>query len=460
MNSTNPEKFSLSIIAGMLGFLTATKVYELIKSQKKSIEPEQEEKDKKKIEYLPIAPDTTKMAMSVQKRHNVYKIVLTGGPCAGKTTSIALIADRLRERGFKVLCVPEAATLVFGGGVTIDVTKMTPNENIKFHKTLANYIMNQEDRFIEFANLSDTPTVIICDRGVLDIQAYMEPEGWQALLDESGWNAVQLRDKRYDGIIHLVTAADGAVEYYNLANKARYESSPEVAVAVDKRLRASWYGHPQYYLIDNYNKTFQEKIQKAFEAVLRLVGVESSAPKYFDKYLIKKENNDDIFPALPEGLQVEVFTIEDTFLAPQKEKNVESKIRKRGQQGVYFYQLYTTSYPRDVDTGENDWKNDGVEVKKQITGRDYLDLYEMRDPTRITLKKVRRCFFWNGQFMFIDTFLNVKGGFSLLFVTKGEKIEDLKLPTTFQIEREVSNEKEYSSYELAKICNQNKSSSK
>jgi hypothetical protein len=28
---------------------------------------------------------------------------------------------------------------------------------------------------------------------------------------------------RYDAVIHLVTAADGAEEYYNLGNRARYE---------------------------------------------------------------------------------------------------------------------------------------------------------------------------------------------------------------------------------------------
>jgi len=35
---------------------------------------------------------------------------------------------------------------------------------------------------------------------------------------------VSLRDKRYDGVIHLVTSADGAEKFYNLANIARSES--------------------------------------------------------------------------------------------------------------------------------------------------------------------------------------------------------------------------------------------
>lgn len=29
--------------------------------------------------------------------YDIYKIVLTGGPCAGKTTAITTLADKLRE---------------------------------------------------------------------------------------------------------------------------------------------------------------------------------------------------------------------------------------------------------------------------------------------------------------------------------------------------------------------------
>ncbi len=53
--------------------------------------------------------------------------------------------------------------------------------------------------------------------------AYIEERSWQVLLDEIGFNAVQLRDNRYDAVIHLVTAASGAEDYYNLENAARYE---------------------------------------------------------------------------------------------------------------------------------------------------------------------------------------------------------------------------------------------
>jgi len=58
----------------------------------------------------------------------------------------------------------------------------------------------------------------------MDGSAYTEENVWQAILDETGWSTMQLRDRRYEAVIHMVTAAEGAVEFYSLANNsARFE---------------------------------------------------------------------------------------------------------------------------------------------------------------------------------------------------------------------------------------------
>ncbi len=55
--------------------------------------------------------------------------------------------------------------------------------------------------------------------------AYTDDNVWQALLDETGWSTIQLRDRRYEAVIHMVTAADGAVNFYSdVNNEARYET--------------------------------------------------------------------------------------------------------------------------------------------------------------------------------------------------------------------------------------------
>lgn len=79
--------------------------------------------------------------------------------------------------------------------------------------------MALEDIVLSFASLNLTkPTVVFCDRGLMDGKAYCEPNIWRCVLDELGVNEVTLREKRYDAVIHLITAADGATEYYSNEN--------------------------------------------------------------------------------------------------------------------------------------------------------------------------------------------------------------------------------------------------
>lgn len=48
----------------------------------------------------------------------ITKIVVTGDPCAGKTTALSRIVKEFSEIGYQVLCVPETATELILGGVT------------------------------------------------------------------------------------------------------------------------------------------------------------------------------------------------------------------------------------------------------------------------------------------------------------------------------------------------------
>lgn len=59
-----------------------------------------------------------------------------------------------------------------------------------------------------------TDVVVLIDRGLMDGSAYVSKSQWQALMDDMGVSTVQIRDNRYDAVIHMVTAADGASEFY------------------------------------------------------------------------------------------------------------------------------------------------------------------------------------------------------------------------------------------------------
>ena len=116
------------------------------------------------------------------------------------------------------------------------------------------------------------PVIILVDRGLLDGSAYVSHANWQAVLDDFGLNTTMLRDGRYDAVLHLVTAADGAEKFYAcLNNDARYESVLE-AIVKDKRIREAYLGHRQWFSIDNNVPDFNSKINKAKETVQHFLG--------------------------------------------------------------------------------------------------------------------------------------------------------------------------------------------
>ena len=130
-----------------------------------------------------------------------------------------------------------------------------------------------EDSFLEIAKMiHDKDVVILIDRGLLDGSAYLSQDNWQALMDDMGCSVPQLSDNRYDAVLHMVTAADGAENFYaSVSNEARYESSQE-AILKDRKLREAYMRHRRWTMISNNFPDFNSKIKHAEEIVLRLMG--------------------------------------------------------------------------------------------------------------------------------------------------------------------------------------------
>ena len=105
--------------------------------------------------------------------------------------------------------------------------------------------MSFEDIYFEWVNEQDhfKKVVLLSDRGIMDGKAYVPDMVWQTLLDEFGVHEVHWRDLRYDSIIHLVTAADGAADFYQLDNNEARSEDLKVAIKVDNDIREAWKGH-------------------------------------------------------------------------------------------------------------------------------------------------------------------------------------------------------------------------
>ena len=136
----------------------------------------------------------------------ISKIVITGGPCAGKTTAMSWIQKSFSQMGYTVLFVPETATELILGGVA----PWTCGTNADYQKCQLELQIEKEKIFEQAAEtMSAEKILIVCDRGVLDNKAYMSEAEFAQTIEYIGANEVELRDN-YDAVFHLVTAAIGA----------------------------------------------------------------------------------------------------------------------------------------------------------------------------------------------------------------------------------------------------------
>ncbi|KAI2805068.1 hypothetical protein BLOT_004058 [Blomia tropicalis] len=84
------------------------------------------------------------------------------------------------------------------------------------------------------------------------------------------WNMIELRDNRYNHVIHLVTAADGAEEFYE--NSPIRTEGIELAREMDKLTMQAWNGHPCFDIIDN-STDFNTKMRKMISLVCRRLNI-------------------------------------------------------------------------------------------------------------------------------------------------------------------------------------------
>src|SRR5687767_4063539 len=167
------------------------------------------------------------------QHHERRRVVLTGGPGAGKTALLELVRQSFCSH---VEVLPEAAGIVFGGG-------FPRGDTIPVRQAEQRAIFYVQRELEAIADAEEV-AVVLCDRGTVDGGAY-----WLGPSDL--WSAVgtTLAEQiaRYDTVIHLRTPPDS--RGYNHANPLRLESAAE-ASAIDDRIARLWDGHPRRFTIE------------------------------------------------------------------------------------------------------------------------------------------------------------------------------------------------------------------
>ena len=212
----------------------------------------------------PVHPKRATVHGASHPRPNgAIRIVLTGGPGAGKTIIASWLASENPER---FAAIPEAATQVYQRYNTRwDLLDDTARRNIQREIFLLQ--RQQEDT----VPLSGDSRVFLLDRGSIDGSVYW-PDGpedyWRELLTSE---LAEL--ERYDAVIWLQTCAviglyDGAE-----SNACRGEAS-EQAVLTGQKLARAWFRHPRLYRVDAF-PTIEEKVamvRKIIETIIVRLG--------------------------------------------------------------------------------------------------------------------------------------------------------------------------------------------
>lgn len=358
----------------------------------------------------------------------IRKIVITGGPCAGKSTAMSWIQNAFTQMEYQVLFVPETATELITGGVA----PWTCGNNLDYQICQMQLQMEKEKIFESAAqSMNKDKILIVCDRGTLDNKAYMSADEFQKVLDHFGTNEIESRDQ-YDAVFHLVTAAKGAEEFYTTANNSARTETVEEAVKMDDLLIQAWTGHPHLRIIDN-SVDFETKMKNLIAEITSFLG-EPEPLEIERKYLIQYPDINWL-EQNPNCRKVEII---QTYLRSSPDEEV--RIRQRGIDGNYIYF-------KTVKHKISELKR--IETERRLSKEEYLSLLMEADTTRKQIRKTRYCLMYKGQYFEIDIFPFWIDQ-AIAEIELREENTEVKFPDKINVLREVTDDEAYKNAALAK----------
>ncbi len=367
--------------------------------------------------------------MNVEKR--IIKIVLTGGPAAGKTTLVSRILKEFnQDDGWRVITIPETATdLISGFGIKPFGNCMSM---LEFQDFVVADQLHKEKLALDAAEVVPEPNVlIIYDRALLDDKAYITDDEFEHVVGKFGLTTEDILAK-YDAVIHLVSCAKGAEFAYNLGNDARTESI-EHAVEMDDRTLRAWSAHPNLKIVDNA-MDFEKKIQRGMQEIYRIVGEPEPMEKKH-KYLIHMP---DINQLIVKYSAVS-FEMVQHYLV-ETNPTIERRIRRQKNGSDYLY-FYTEKHNMPDNT---QW-----DTERPISGKIYLKYLLEADPNLQEVHKVKYRFnYGDGRFE-IDVYPFSKDK-AVLFGYSPKENESLPIPEELKIIKDVTGDLEYKNKTLAR----------
>ena len=363
---------------------------------------------------------------------SVTKIVITGGPCAGKTTALSHIQSFFTKMGYYVIIVPETATELIMGGVT----PWGLNTNLDYQLCQMTLQLEKEKVFLQAAQkvFGKEKILVVCDRGTMDNKAYMNDAEFSWVLSSMGTSYTEIRD-RYDAVFHLVTAAKGAQEFYTTANNEARTETIEEASLLDDKIIAAWMGHPHLRVIDN-SSDFKGKLDKLIKEITAFLG-EPEPYEIERKFLIQYPD----LKVLEANYDCRKIDIIQTYL--RSDENEEVRVRQRGEGGHY---IYLKTIKKRISGMKR------IETETRISKDEYLSLLMEADTSKRQIRKTRYCLMYQNQYFEIDIypFWSDK---AIVEIELSNENDEIKFPKNMKIIKEVTDDDSYKNASLAEKIN-------
>jgi len=359
----------------------------------------------------------------------ISRVVITGGPCAGKSTAMSYVQNAFTELGYTVLFVPETATELITGGVA----PWTCGTNLEYQKCQMRLQLEKERIFLQAAKTMNADKIlIVCDRGLLDNKAYMTEEEFAEAVKYIGSSEVELRDN-YDAVFHLVTAASGAEEFYTRANNAARTETVEEARALDGKLISAWTGHPHLRVIDN-SSSFENKMKRLVGEIASFLG--EPEPYEIERKFLIEYPDIEWLESNPSCQRVEII---QTYL--KSAQGDEVRIRQRGANGSYIY--FQTIKRRVSDVKR-------VEIERRLSREEYLTLLMEADTTKRQIRKTRYCLTYKSQYFEFDIYPFWQDR-AIVEIELSDENTPIVFPEEIKVIREVTDDDSYKNASLATI---------
>lgn len=357
----------------------------------------------------------------------ISKIVITGGPCAGKTTAMSWIQNAFVQKGYTVLFIGETATEFIRGGVA----PWTCGTNVEYQKCQMKLQIEKERLFEQAAKTMKAEKILlVCDRGALDNRAYMTDEEFEEVLKYVNSNEIELRDS-YDAVFHLVSAAKGAEQFYTTENNTARTETVEEARALDDKLVSAWTGHPHFRIINN-ETDFSEKMRRLLIEISQILG--EPAPYLTKRKFLIDYPDVDKLKSLKNCERVDII---QTYLKSSSGKEI--RIRQRGKDGHY---IYFQKMERDPSGKEK------IEIERRLDKDEYLKMLMDADTSMKQIRKTRYCLAYGIQYAEVDIFPFWKDK-AILSIAIRDENDALIIPKDFHVIQEITEDPSFRNIALA-----------